>query len=125
MPLGGHLYPNRYRTGDGIIALHLPVEEIGGSAVGTKDNVVSVGVLHVSAIGHGGQIRIDTLNEDGEVSLVCVGHLLVRNGDRPLITKPPAGAIRCRVADHDYNIRDADVSEVINGDSSQGMTTVA
>jgi hypothetical protein len=48
----------------------------------SEDDVVSVGTLHMSAIGYGFQQRIGGVEQNREVGLICVRHLGVidRNG---------------------------------------------
>src|SRR5437016_14453156 len=59
-------------AGGRIVALDLMAQLAGSGGIGSKDDVVAVGILGPSAIGHGRQEAVSTGDQYREVTLVSI-----------------------------------------------------
>jgi len=93
---GWNPYPGNDLTGDGIVLLHLIIQPGLPCRVRAEEDVVAVEAAHMAAVVDGGKRRVRYAEQEWEVRLVRIRHLLVMddNGAREGITADPAFCTR-------------------------------
>jgi len=82
MRKGGNPDPIIDFAGRGVVAFLLEIQLVGAGSVGSKDDVIAIGIVHDAAIGPCREVRIGAREENREIRLVGVRDPCMIDRDR-------------------------------------------
>ena len=60
-------------AGGGVVEFDFVIQLDLAGGVGGEDDVIAIGIVDAATIGGGGEVRVCSTNQDGEIELVGVG----------------------------------------------------